>query len=325
MPDTDEPRRALSKPLVVVVGPTAAGKSALAQRLAYALGYRVLGADSMQVYRGMDIGTGKLPASERIVEHYGIDLVEPSQAYSAALYQTYGRDVVETLDAPGSGCVVCGGTGFYVRALVDDYEFPPGEQVGNAIRDRYNEMARHQGALSVWQELEALDPESAALVEPNDTKRVVRALEMHAEGNSYARQKEALASIPAYYPAVFIGLHVEPARLVARIDRRVEDMFEQGLVAEVESLLDKGLKDALTSRHAIGYVQVADYLEGAITLDKAIEETKVATHRYAKRQRTWFRKDARIAWIEAEGSSDGAFEKLLEEALGLVQSEGSRP
>ncbi len=303
--------RTLRHPVICVVGPTSSGKSALAQALAERRGGAVLSADSMQIYRGMDIGTGKIPAGERTVPHFGLDIAPPGQPFSAALFQRYGREVVESLDERGAPCILCGGTGFYVRAVVDDYDFPAGEQRGNAVRDSYRALVEEKGAEEAWRELEKTDPESAALIHPNDSKRVIRAFELLFEGTSYARQHEKLAGIQPYYPACFVGLAVEPGVLRERIDRRVDSMLEQGLVAEVKDLLNEGFRESLTAAQAIGYKEIVAALDGRMSLEEAAEQIKASTHRYAKRQRTWFRKDERIRWIDA---THGDLKRLVREA-----------
>lgn len=296
---TGNPCHMLSQPLLCIVGPTASGKSALAQKVAEQLGASILSADSMQIYTGMDIGTGKVPKEQRSVPYYGLDITEPDSPYSAQRYQEYGRTVVEQLDDKGSLCIVCGGTGFYIRALIDDYRFPAGEQVGNTVRDTYMVLADEKGSAAVWEYLDSVDPASAAVIDPHDVKRVVRALEMYEDGTSYAEQKEALRSIPCYYPAVLVGLAVDPDILRKRIDRRVYAMMEQGFEQEVETLLEHGLRDALTSSVAIGYRELIDVFDGVCSRDEAVASIMVATHQYAKRQRTWFRKDSRIHWLDA--------------------------
>ena len=153
----------LSAPVIAIVGPTASGKTDAAQIVAERLGGEVVSADSMQIYRGMDIGTGKLPASERLVPHHGFDLVDPGEPFSAALFQNYARDRFRAIDARGNRCVLAGGTGFYVRAAVDDYDFPAGEQVGNPVRERYQALAREQGAEALWKLLAARDEIASAL------------------------------------------------------------------------------------------------------------------------------------------------------------------
>ena len=284
--------------VLALVGPTCSGKSAVALDLARRFGCAVLSADSMQVYRGMDIGTGKVFDASNDVRMHGIDLVEPGEAYSAALYQEYGRAVIrEELGACGR-IIVCGGTGFYVRALLDDMDFAEGEQVGNPVRDRYSALAEDAGPLAVWEELRRLDPESAAAVHPNNVKRVIRALEMAASGESYARRAEAFGGIREAIPATYAAFSLPREELYARINARVDLMMQAGLVDEVRGLLDCGLRQAITAKQAIGYKEIIDYLDGGCTLDEALAAIKQATRRYAKRQLSWFKRDERITWLD---------------------------
>lgn len=310
------------EPVVCIVGPTASGKTELAQRIALALDGEVVSADSMQVYRGMDIGTGKLPVADRLVAHHGFDLVDPGEPFSAALFQTYARTCFRTIAARGKRSVLAGGTGFYVRAAIDAYEFPAGEQVGNAVRDRCTALARDEGADALWRLLSERDPESAALIPPADVKRVTRAFELLEDGTTYARQKERLASIPQLVPATFIGLAVDPDLLRCRIERRVDAMMAAGLVEEVRGLLDRGFRAGITAPQAIGYKEIVAALDGEIGMDEAVRRIKVATCRYAKRQRTWFRKDARITWLCADS---GDTEALLAGALDAIATIEGKP
>ncbi|MEE8732997.1 MAG: tRNA (adenosine(37)-N6)-dimethylallyltransferase MiaA [Eggerthellaceae bacterium] len=302
-------------PVIGVVGPTASGKSELAQAIAQSIGGEVVSADAMQVYRGMDIGTGKVPLSERRVPHQGLDLVNPGEAYSAALFQTYARSCFSECDRRGSRTILCGGTGFYVRAAIDDYSFPKGEQVENPVRERWNAYALFNGPQALWDQLNAVDPASAGIIPPNDVKRVVRAFELREDGTSYAVQKAKLASIEQLYPVVLIGLRVTPSVLKERIEKRVDEMFAQGLVDEVTHLLDQGFRSALTAQQAIGYKEVVAALDGECTMDEAATRIKTATRHYAKRQRTWFRKDKRIVWINAD-DADSA--RMLAESLPII-------
>ena len=289
----------LLHPLICVVGPTASGKTALAQAIAEKIPAAVLSADSMQVYKGMDIGTGKIPEAQRSVAYYGLDIVDPGEAFSASLFQTYARPLVEARDGEGERTVLCGGTGFYVRAVIDDFVFPAGNQIDNPVREFYTSMLHNEGAQAVWNALNSIDPDSARIIPAGDTKRVIRALEIYDEGFSYADQKEQFASIGAYYPSVQIGLYVEPEILAERINSRVDAMMDAGLLNEVETLLSRGFRSAITSAQAIGYKEFVSYLDGQISLDSAVDAVKLATRRYAKRQRTWFRKDKRIHWLDA--------------------------
>jgi len=305
----------LEHPVICIVGPTASGKSALAIRIATKLGGEIVSADSMQVYRGMDIGTGKVPVNERSVPHHGLDLVDPGEPFSAALFQEYARGCFEDIDARGRRAVLCGGTGFYVRAAIDDYEFAEGEQVGNEVRTRYLEIAEEKGPHELWLLLKEADPQSADVIPENDVKRVVRAFEMLAAGESYAARKEGLASIPQCVPAMMIGLQVDPDVLRARISQRVDKMVDDGLVEEVQRLLDEGFREGVTSPQAIGYKEIVEALDGRMTMEEALDQIKSATCRYAKRQRTWFRKDKRIQWIEAD---DADLDRMTTCVLDLI-------
>lgn len=305
-------------PVICIVGPTASGKSELAQRLAVALDGEIVSADSMQIYRGMDIGTGKVPPSERRVPHFGLDLVDPGTPYSAALFQPYARACFADIRSRGHIPFLVGGTGLYVRAAIDDYRFPEGEQVDNPVREHYTRIAEEQGSDALWKLLEQRDPASADVIHPHNVRRVVRAFELLEEGKSYAAQKEALQHIAPYEQALFIGLAVDADLLRARIDRRVDAMVEEGLVDEVTTLLQEGFREGLTAGQAIGYKEIVAALDGQCTLVEAIDAIKLATRRYAKRQRTWFRKDTRIRWIDANGDED----TMTAAALDVLRQEG---
>ncbi len=306
----------LTQNVIVIVGSTATGKSELAQILAVKLNGEVISADSMQVYRGMDIGTGKIPPDKRLVKHFGLDLVNPGEPYSAALFQPYARDCFYDIDSRSKRCVLVGGTGLYIRAAIDDYRFVETDQVDNPVRDYYTSYAQKKGDLALWNILNERDPESAALIHPHNIRRVVRALELLENETSYAQQVKDLTSLAQYIPADFIGLMLDTDLLNKRIDLRVDAMIEEGLVDEVERLLGKGLRNGLTSAQAIGYKEIVAFFDGECTLDKAIANIKLATHHYAKRQRTWFRKDKRIHWIDANKS----MEEITDITLDILQN-----
>ena len=304
----------LSQPIIIVAGPTASGKSDLAQQLALRLDGEIISADSMQVYRGMDIGTGKVPVAQRLVPHWGLDLVEPDETYSVALFQEYARHVSADIDARGKRVVLCGGTGLYIRGVIDGYEYPNGVQVGNPVRDKYTELLKQVGAQAIWDMLNERDPASAALVHPNNTKRVIRAFELLAEGKSYAEQNARLQTIPQVVPAIYLALSVDASELVRRIDQRVDAMVQDGLVDEVRGLLERGFRKAITAPQAIGYKEIVAALEGECSMEEAIAQVKIATRRYAKRQRSWLRADSRVQWIDA---CDGS-EALVQRALNAI-------
>lgn len=312
---TEDLGRAATSPVIAVVGPTASGKSAVADLVAEALGSEVVSADAMQVYRGMDIGTAKTPVSERRVPLLLVDVADPTEPYSAALYQRDSRRAIDRLRAEGRVPVLCGGTGLYVRAALDEMEFPRGE-VDGAARQRYQDLAGKLGPEGVHALLAERDPESAALIHPHNVRRVVRALEMLDEGVSYARQSAGFSEPREHYPSLQFALIMDRARLYARIDARVDAMMRAGLLDEVRGLMDAGAADALTSRQAIGYKELIDALEGRCTIGEAVDLIKLRSRRYAKRQLSWFRRDPRITWLDMDVlDADGAA-RFIVDALG---------
>lgn len=312
---TEDLRRAATSPVIAVVGPTASGKSAVADLVAEALGSEVVSADAMQVYRGMDIGTAKTPVSERRVPLLLVDVADPIEPYSAALYQRDSRRAIDRLRAEGRVPVLCGGTGLYVRAALDEMEFPRGE-VDGVARQRYQDLAGKLGPEGVHALLAERDPESAALIHPHNVRRVVRALEMLDEGVSYARQSAGFSDPREHYPSLQFALTMDRSRLYARIDARVDAMMRAGLLDEVRGLMDAGAADALTSRQAIGYKELIDALEGRCTIGEAVDLIKLRSRRYAKRQLSWFRRDPRITWLDMDVLDVDGAARLIVDALG---------
>ena len=284
---------------VAIVGPTAVGKSDVADRLAARLSSEVLSCDAMQIYRGMDIGTAKMMAEECSVPLRLVDIVDPGVAYSAALYQTDARAHIERLLGEQRLPVFCGGTGLYLKAALDEMDFPSGE-LEDERRTGYQELAERIGEEALHALLAERDPESAAVIHPHNVRRVIRALEMHDDGVSYAEQKSKFSVPRERYHALWFGLTRSREVLYERINMRVDLMFEQGLVDEVRGLMDQGLGDALTSMQAIGYKEIIDALRGAITMDEARELIKMRSRRYAKRQLSWFKRDDRIVWFDMD-------------------------
>lgn len=303
--------------VTVIAGPTASGKSSLAIELAKRIDGSIISADSMQIYKGMDIGTAKVDEKDRVVPHYGLDLVDPGTSYSAALFQEYARDAIKKIESAGREAILCGGTGFYIRAVIDDYDFPKGEQDANPFREYYQELLNEIGNVELWKILQNKDPESAALIHPNNSKRVIRALEMLEDGKNYSVQVNNLKNIEQVIPANFIYIDVDKDILNKRINERVDEMRDAGLVDEVEGLLDKGLRSALTSSQAIGYKEIVSALDGEITFDEAFEQIKTATRRYAKRQRSWFRADSRYHKIDGD---DGDLQRMLADTLEIIDT-----
>lgn len=288
-------------PLTIVIeGPTASGKSEVALHLAERLNGEVVSADSMQIYRGMDIGTAKLPRDQRKVPHHLIDIFEPGEPFSAQIFQDLGRQIISEIGNRSKVPVLCGGTGLYIQAVLEDMRFPKGDQTNNPIRSYYEKRAQDLGNQAVWEELKSKDPRSASLIHPNNVRRVIRALEMLDQGISYSEQVKNMKVLPEIVPSIRFGLHRDPAKLATRINERVDSMVEKGLVDEVKSLLQAGFRNALTAPQAIGYKEIVAYLDGSCSLDEAVEQIKIATRRYAKRQRTWLRRDSHLTMIDAD-------------------------
>ena len=299
---------------VAIVGPTAVGKSAVADRVARQLDSCVISADSMQIYRGMDIGTAKTPSEERLVPLLMVDVVDPGVPYSAALYQRDARACIDNVRQDGKLPVICGGTGLYLRAALDDMSFPSGE-LDSVTRRHYDALAEQLGPQGIHDLLAQRDPASAAVIHPHNVKRTIRALEMLDEGISYAKQKQGFGLHTPWYETRYFGLTMERAVLYERIDARVDLMMDQGLLDEVRALVARGLGDALTAQQAIGYKELIDHLNGSISLAEAVELIKMRSRRYAKRQLSWFRRDERITWIDMDDYSVDDAARLILEAI----------
>ncbi|MRR11110.1 tRNA (adenosine(37)-N6)-dimethylallyltransferase MiaA [bacterium] len=310
-----------NRPPVAIVGPTGVGKSALAERVALRLEGEIVSADSMQVYRGMDVGTAKTPAAERRVPYHCIDLVDPGDPYSAALFQHDARRAIDDIRERGTTPVVVGGTGLYVRAALDAFRFPPG-RIDDASRLALERRAQTEGAEVLHAELAEADPEAAARIHPHNVRRVVRALEMMATGTSYSDQASGFGSRTSHYPGTdYIGLTMEREVLYGRIDSRVDAMIEGGLLDEVAQLAEGGYADALTAMQAIGYKELLPVIRDGADLSEAVAQIKRSSRRYAKRQLSWFRADPRVRWLDVTVLS---LEDATEAALDLLESSAHR-
>ena len=261
----------------------------------------------------MDIGTAKIQPDELLVRHHLIDILEPGQPFSAQLFQRLSRSCFEDIFCRGKVPVLCGGTGLYVQSALEDMRFPKGSQTENPVRLKYELLAKEQGAQYVWDILHDIDSQSAALIHPNNVRRTIRALEMHEQGISYASQIDGMKCLPEVVPSIRFGLVRDPKLLAERIERRVDLMFERGLVAEVEHLLKGGFRKALTAPQAIGYKEVVAALDGEIEMSEAVDLIKTATRRYAKRQRTWLRRDSRLIPLDADGADKDSLVKTIVE------------
>jgi tRNA dimethylallyltransferase len=281
-------------PIVAVVGATASGKSDLALDLAERLGGEIVNTDAMAVYRGMDIGTAKLPvAARRGIEHHLLDYLGVDEPLTVARFQRDARGVITDIRVRRGVPVLVGGSALYTRAVLDRFEFPGTDA---AVRDRLEAELAEVGAPTLHERLAEIDPVAAGNILVDNGRRIVRALEVvEITGRPFS------ATLPVLEYAdplsVQIGVDIDRPTLDARIERRVEGMFAAGFVAEVERLLAAGLREGRTAARAIGYREVAAYLDGELTLDEARERTVVATRRFARRQDSWFRKDPRVMWV----------------------------
>ena len=296
-------------PIVAVVGATATGKSDLALDLAERLSGEVVNADAMQLYRGMDIGTAKLPVADRRgIDHHELDVLDVTQEASVAAYQAAAREDFAAIAERGHRSVLVGGSGLYVRAALDRLEIPPTDP---EVRRRLEAEADELGAAALHERLRAVDAEAASTILPGNVRRVVRALEVvEITGRPFS------ASMPTrefLSPAVVLGLRMGRDLLDERIARRVDRMWDEGLRAETEGLLGKGLRDGVTASRAIGYSQAIAVIDGMLDEGEARWDTVQATRRYARRQESWFRPDARIVWLDALAAD------LVDQALHVVR------
>ncbi|MER6507153.1 tRNA (adenosine(37)-N6)-dimethylallyltransferase MiaA [Nonomuraea sp. NPDC001636] len=297
------------QPVIAVVGPTAAGKSDLAVDLALRLGGECVNADSMQLYRGMDIGTAKLTlAEQRGVPHHLLDIWDVTVTASVAEYQRLARELFAKIDVP----VLVGGSGLYVRAALDDLEFPGTDPV---IRARLEAELAERGPAPLYERLREQDPAAAEAILPSNGRRIVRALEViEHSGRPFSA---TMPSYDAVYPSVQLGLEVPRPVLDERIELRVERMWAAGLVEEVRALLGQGLAEGRTAGRALGYAQVIRFLEGEWTEEQAFAETVRATRRFARRQESWFRRDPRVRWLPYDAPD------LLERSLAHIADPGA--
>ena len=295
--------------LVVIGGATATGKSDLAVALAQRIGGQVVNADSMQLYKDMDIGTAKLSMAERQgIPHHMLDLVEVSTDVNVAWYQERARAVIDELLAADIPVIVVGGTGFYIKAILDDLNFPDTDP---AVREKLTLEAEKIGGDALHQRLGKLDPAAAAAIPRENVRRVIRALEViEITGEPFTANLPREDSTK-YPQALQFGLNMDRELLDDRVELRVDRMFQQGLVNEVEEFITKGLLEGKTARAALGYAQVISALAGEITMDEAISQIKLATRQYIRRQETWFRRDQRITWLEPDSDRLATIEKAI--------------
>jgi len=304
--------------MIAIVGPTAVGKSELALHLAQYFPVEIISADSRQVYRYMDIGTNKPTAAERAsVPHHVIDVVEPAEDFSLAMYHRLAVEALKAIQQKDELPLLVGGSGLYVWSLIEGWKIP---QVSpdQKLRRKLEARAEQEGSQSLYQELQDIDPVAAAKINPSNTRRIIRALEIYntlGQHPSQLQRKEAPG-----FPILLIGLTRERSELYRRIDWRVDKMIQMGLVEEVEQLLKKGYSPSLPSMSGIGYKQIGQFLRGEMTLPQAIDKIKYETHRLARHQYAWFRlSDSRIHWFDTSGAETKASTVALNKVKGLIE------
>jgi tRNA dimethylallyltransferase len=281
-------------PIVAVVGATAAGKTGLSLDLAERLGGEIVNTDAMQLYRGMDIGTAKLPVAERRgIPHHLLDILEVTEPATVAEFQALARTTIDDLRRRGRAPVLVGGSALYTRAVLDRFDFPGTDP---AVRARLERELEEHGVRPLFERLTQVDPVSAGRIEPDNGRRIVRALEVvEITGEPFSARLPVQEYLDPH--SIQIGVDIDRETLDARILQRVEEMFDAGFVQEVERLLDEGLATSRTAATAIGYREVAQHLAGGLTLEEAKWRTAVKTRQFARRQDAWFRKDGRVAWV----------------------------
>ncbi len=293
--------------MIIVAGPTASGKSAAAVELAERLNGSVISADSMQVYRGMDIGSAKItPEEMRSIPHYLIDCAQPSESWNVVRFQAEAKEALKDIYQKERLPVLAGGTGFYIQALLYDIDFTQMDEDG-AFRKELEETAKAQGPEKLWEMLEQVDPEAAQAIHPHNVKRLIRALEFARQsgGEKISEHNKTQRSRPAAYDAVFFVLTMDRAKLYARIDARVDMMMEQGLLEETRKLRESGLAPEAVSMQGLGYKELYAYLDGKIaSLEEAVTLIKRNTRHFAKRQLTWFKREKDVIWVNRDDFAD---------------------
>lgn len=304
--------------LIAIIGPTAVGKSELALELAQSLHGEIINADGYQVYRYMDIGTNKpTPAERTLVPHHLIDIAEPDDDFSVSMYHQLAMEAMVAIWQKGKLPLLVGGSGLYVWSLIEGWKIPmvpPNKELRHELEIR----AKQEGGYALYQELRGIDSLAAAKIHPNNTRRIIRALEIYQMSGQPPSQVQCKE--PPNFPLIIIGLTRERGELYRRIDCRVDTMIQKGLVSEVEGLLERGYGLSLSSMSGIGYKQIGLFLQGKMTLPAAIEKMKYETHRLARHQYAWFHlDDSRIHWFDIGDGDAKAMSDTMNKVKGLVE------
>lgn len=295
------------KPLIILTGPTAVGKTKLSIELAKAVNGQMISADSMQVYRHMNIGTAKIrPEEMQDIPHYLIDVLDPWESFDVVRFQTMAKEALEKIYTAGAIPIVVGGTGFYIQALLYNIDFDENDSE-TGYRSELQSFADRHGVEALHDRLRQVDEKSADMIHPNNIKRVIRALEFyHQTGTRISEHNEAQRQKESPYRFVYFVLDDERERIYRRIDQRIDQMLDQGLVAEVKQLRDMGCTRDMVSMQGLGYKEILAYLDGECTLEEAVYILKRDTRHFAKRQLTWFRREHEVRWIERQEYPDEA-------------------
>ena len=315
----------MKQPLVILTGPTAVGKTALSIHLAQEIGGEIISADSMQVYKGMDIGSAKIrPEEMQGVPHYLIDELEPDEEFHVVRFQQMAKNDLKQIYDHGHIPIVVGGTGFYIQALLYDIDFT--ENKGDlAIRQKLEALAAEKGAEYLHQKLAEVDPKSAEDIHANNVKRVIRALEFYQEtGTRISEHNEQERKKESPYNFAYFVLNDERKKLYQRIDQRIDQMLDDGLIEEVTALKEKGYTRDMVSMQGLGYKEILDYLDGTISLEEAVYRIKRDTRHFAKRQITWFKRERDVTWISKD-DFDGKESSILEFMITTLQQKGILP
>lgn len=312
----------LKEPLIILAGPTAVGKTGLSVKLAKAAGCEIISADSMQVYRHMDIGSAKIRREEMEgIPHHLIDCLNVDEEFHVVRFQQMARAAIQDIRRRGNIPLLVGGTGFYIQAVAWDIDFEENSQ-DTSIRQRLEELAKTQGAEALHQMLAKRDPASAAIIHPNNVKRVIRALEYYEQtGSPISAHNEEQKERPSPYNLAYFVLNDNRSRLYQRIDARVDKMLADGLIEEVTRLKNMGCHRGMVSMQGLGYKEILDYLEGRMTLEEAVYILKRDTRHFAKRQLTWFKRERMTEWF-CWPDYDDSEEQILEAMLASLKQKG---
>ncbi len=308
------------KPLVVLTGPTAVGKTKASIELAKSIGGEIISADSMQVYRYMDIGSAKISKEEMEgVPHYLVDVLDPREDFHVVKFQEMAKSAMEEIYSHGHIPILVGGTGFYIQALVYDIDFTNKDE-DTSIRRKLETFADQEGLTALHERLRKVDPKSAELIHTNNKKRVIRALEFFEQtGKPISEHNEVEKSKKSPYDFRYFVLTDDRQRLYNRIDQRVDLMIEKGLVEEVKGLRQMGCKKDMVSMQGLGYKEILEYLDGDTSLEEAIYKIKRDTRHFAKRQLTWFRRERQVIWLNKENyqTEEALIEDMIKKTEGL--------